>query len=44
MKDRSSGDEPGGGGGGGQLGFKHARMCVSKSEGNGSFFDNRGLK
>ena len=23
---------------GGQLGLKHARMCVSKSEGNGSFF------
>ena len=25
-------------GGGGLLGFKHARLCVSKMEGNGSFF------
>ena len=30
---------PGGGGGGGQrLGLNHARMCVSKSEGNGFLF------
>ena len=26
------------GGGGGLLGLNHARMCVSKSEGNGFFF------
>ena len=32
------------GGGGGQLGLKHARMCVSKSEGNGSFFSIKGMK
>ena len=25
------------GGGGGRLGLKYARMCVSKSEGNGSY-------
>ena len=31
---------PGGGGGGGRLGINHARMCVSKSEGYGSFFVN----
>ena len=31
-------------GGGGQLDFKHARMCVSKSEANGSFFRNKGMK
>ena len=29
---------PGGRGGGGRLGLNRARMCVSKSEGNGFFF------
>ena len=27
-----------GGGGGGRLGINHARICVLKSEGYGSFF------
>ena len=30
--------------GGGQLGRKHAQMCVLKSEGNGSFFGIKGMK
>ena len=29
---------------GGRLGLKHARMCVSKSEGNGFFFGFKGMK
>ena len=29
---------------GGPLGLKHAWMCVSKSEGNGSFFGIMGMK
>ena len=30
--------------GGGRLGLKHALMCVSTSEGNGSFFGFKGMK
>ena len=32
------------GGGGGELGSKYAYMCVSKSEGHGSFFSFKGVK
>ena len=32
------------GGGGGRLGSNYARMCVSKSEGHGSFFGFKGVK
>ena len=31
-------------GGGARLGPKYARMCVSKSEGHGSFFNFKGVK
>ena len=30
--------------GGGRLGSSYARMCVSKSEGHGSFFSFNGVK
>ena len=36
--------EVGPGGGGGRLGSKFAWMCVSKSEGHGSFFRFKGVK
>ena len=32
------------GGGGGRLSSNYARMCVSKSEGHGSFFGFKGVK
>ena len=33
-----------GGGGGGMTWFNFTRMCVSKSEGHGSFFSFKGVK